>query len=809
MTKSEKQARFGLAHVLVAVILCVAALPAMARSAFDFDVNHIPISYVTRGSTVANALTNSSAHTWLRASGRIEMSVTLTSTSGNQVIFAQGGWELLLVNGLWRLGYKNDYYGASWNAGTGRWNQVTPTANTTYGIVCERKDGKLYLTINDVVLVDGVAATTEPGTGVGLTFFHRKNGGNWNDSPSKMRFHYAKIYNDGVQEAEYVPCIYKVFYGGIYDTVGGVDDYSSSSVVGFDWDERAEKLHEKFCNMGKADGGEEIDWVRSAGTEFLQTDFVPDSTDVIKMKFAVTGTGRHHAIFSAGGSGNNCNMMELLCLSAGTWRPSFKASDSSAAGTWTTNVDYEVEYSAAGGFKVDGTVVKATMANASSAGTFSPAYGLTFFSRIMLQSATADINPLSEAGVYKFYWAKVYASDGTTLKADFVPYVDGDGFAGIKDKVSGKVFLPLFGRCVANNGARPQAVYVAPGTAGDDTNAGTIRSPFKTFDKAQKATTAGGSVYLKDGTYNTGVCVWFEGDGAHSIIGASGDPKKVIVNSTAASTRAFCARYGGAFRNLTFQNFSGGMDGSALYVTGGVYVDNCVFVSNTVSLSYSTSLGGILYVDSSTVRRCVFRNNLASGTAAFGSGAVLLGNSKAENCLFEDNVADGPETRCCTVYVAGTAAIRNCTFAKNSARATTSDSTAGIYFGSANARVVNTVFYGNGHSLGASLEHSVGRFMNGSYDTAFVSCAADYQINSGCRIIDGAAFADWANGDYAPHEKSRLINRGFAYLDAGATPEQYGIDLLGNPRYVGTGIDIGAYEWQGKDPVIGLIFVLR
>jgi hypothetical protein len=251
------------------------------------------------------------------------------------------------------------------------------------------------------------------------------------------------------------------------------------------------------------------------------------------------------------------------------------------------------------------------------------------------------------------------------------------------------------------------------------------------------------------------------------------------------------------------------MDGSALYVAEGVYVDNCVFVSNTVSLSYSTSLGGILYVDSSTVRRCVFRNNLASGTAAFGSGAVLLGNSKAENCLFEGNVADGPETRCCTVYVAGTAAIRNCTFAKNSARATTSDSTAGIYFGSANARVVNTVFYGNGHSLGASLEHSVGRFMNGSYDTAFVSCAADYQINSGCRIIDGAAFADWANGDYAPHEKSRLINRGFAYLDAGATPEQYGIDLLGNPRYVGTGIDIGAYEWQGKDPVIGLIFVLR
>ena len=829
MTKVTGLARFGeghkLARVLVAVLLCVvAAFPAVARSAFDFDANHIPLSYVTRSSSDKNALTNSSAHTWLGANGRIEMSVTLTSASGNQVIFAQGSnagsstWELLLVSGHWRLGYNSVYRGANFpnNGGTGRWNEVTPTAGTTYGIVCERKDGKLYLTINDVVLVDG-EAVAELGRNEGLTFFHRKSSNNWNNCPSSMKFHYAKIYNDGVLEAEYVPCIYKVFVGGIYDVVGGVEDYSS--VVGFDWDERAEKFHEKFCNRGKADGGEEVDWIYpDTRSEFLQTDFVPDSTDVIKMKFSVMGASGHHTIFSVGGAGPSSPLLELLCLDTGKWRPSYKAVDgSNAAGAWTTNVDYEVEYSAADGFKVGNDVVKATMVNASLAGTFALTYGFTFFSRIQWSGdGAAAIDPLSCKAKCKFYWAKVYASDGTTLKADFVPYVDGDGFAGIKEKLSGKVFLPLFGRCVASNGARPQAVYVSPDSHGDNSNAGTFRSPCKTIHDAATRTVTGGTLYLKDGTYSHSSRYDLQGDNhAHSIIGFSGDPTKVIIRGARNGQRAFIAStdFGAinpVIKNLTFSNFKITYNGATVYAVGAL-IENCVFEDNETEVTDSSNWGGTLWADRTTVRRCVFTNNLACGTAALGSGAVLIGNSKVENCLFEGNVADGPEARCCTVYVAAgsTAAIRNCTFAKNSARATSTYSTAGIRIDSASARVVNTVFYGNEHNLGGSLEHSVGRFMHGTYDTAFVNCAADYQINSGCRTIDATVFADWANGDYAPHGKSRLINRGSAYLGAGATPEQYGADLLGNPRCVGAGIDIGAYEWQGRDPVFGFTILFK
>ena len=169
-------------------------------------------------------------------------------------------------------------------------------------------------------------------------------------------------------------------------------------------------------------------------------------------------------------------------------------------------------------------------------------------------------------------------------------------------------------------------------------------------------------------------------------------------------------------------------------------------------------------VDFGAVNPVIKNLTFSNFKISFNGATVYAVGALIENCVFGGNVADGPEGRCCTVYVAAdsTAAIRNCTFAKNSARATSDESTAGIRSDSTGARVVNTVFYGNEHSLGASLKHSVARFMHGTYDTAFVNCAADHPINSGCRTIDGTVFADWTNGDYSPHGKSRLINRGSA-----------------------------------------------
>lgn len=801
--------RTGIAALAI-LVASAAVLPASARSEFDFDVNCIPLSYVTRSTSGGTALTNSSARTWLGSNGRIEMSVTLQDTS-TQVIFAQGAsndasaWQLLVVNNQWRLGYKSQqtYVGS-------------PVANVKYDIVCERKNGKVSLVVNDEVLIAGQDAG-ELSVNEGITFFHRKNGSNWNNCPSTMKFHYARIYNDGELVAEYVPCMNKVFTVGLYDTVGGAWDCPEA--IGIDWGERASKCHERFCNESTSDGGEEVEWVTTRGVEFVQTDFLPDTTDVIKMKFAITEAAGHQEVFSVGGaapSSGKSYMMELLCLQAGTWRPSFKSMTGTTGGTWTTNVDYEVEYSAAGGFKVNGDVVMA-MPNASSAGTFMPTYGFTFFSRLQVQDS-GFVEPLSCPAKCKFYWAKVYASNGTTLKADFVPYVDGNGFAGIKEKVSGKVFLPLFGRLTPSNGARPHTVYVSPDAYGDNSNAGSVRSPYRDLYNGILSTATGGTVCLKDGTYAFGDSVSLEGaNRAHALVGVSDDPSKVIIDGTGKSKRAFVSRASqgvtnGAFMNMTFRNFTNAYNGATIY-SEGARIENCVFENNEVSISNDADVKeGIIHANGGSVKRCVFRNNRASGdSSALGSAALLLGNCVVENCLFEGNVSDGPEYRCCTVYIGANSsvAIRNCTFVKNGARAERSDSTAGIRIDSAGARVVNTVFCGNSHNLGGSAEHSVARFMAGSFDTVFSNCAADYAIGSNGRVIGNAVFADWADGDYSPHGRSRLINCGTPYLGGGALPEQYGTDLLGNPRFVGAGIDVGAYEWQGKDPCFGITIVIR
>ena len=791
---------------LLAVTLAGAST-AFARSAFDFDVKHIPVSYITRDTNPAAkaAGTVSAGKVWLGAEGRIEVSVTLQNLN-NQVVFAQGSssnpaaWELLVVNGQWRLGYGGQYYYAGGLA-----------VNTKYDIVCERKDGKLSLIVNDQTLVDqkpvGELATAE-----GLSFFHRKTS-DWNDCASTMKFHSAKVYNAGVLVADYVPFVYNLFgSGGLMNTLDATADDVTGAFY-YDWNERATEIDKRLCSVGKSENGTEVDWVSSSGNEFVQTDFVPASTDVIKMKLALTDDTAHYAVFSAGGAGpagSRRKTMGLLCLSSKTWRPSFDEGDGTAGGSWAKNTDYEIEYSKAGGLKVNGNVCGTFP---SSSGTFTPTFGLTFFSRLQLSDINGTPNPLDCPAKCKVYWAKVYAADGTTLKADFVPYVDGDGFAGLKDRVSGKVFLPLFGRLAASSGARPAAVYVASDASGDDTNAGTVRSPLRTIGFAYLVTSTGGTLYLKDGVYNISSTAVLEGENrAHAVVGISGDPAKVIIDGSQSNgQRAFTSRNqaNGLFKNLTFRNFRINSTGAAIH-SEGAQIENCVFTNNEVSTSNAGIPGGVVYAVGGRISRCAFRNNRSTGNSALGAAVLMSGSCLLENCVLEGNVSDGPEGRCCTVYIAGGSAsiVRNCTFVKNRAVATADGSTAGIRCDSWNARIVNTVFCGNEHSLGASLTHSV-VYMVAGYLSSFTACAAEFKINGGCRVVDSGAFADWDGGDYAPQEMSRLINRGNPYLGADAQPEEYGTDLAGNSRFVGKCIDIGAYEWQGEDPQVGFGLIVR
>lgn len=73
--------------------------------------------------------------------------------------------------------------------------------------------------------------------------------------------------------------------------------------------------------------------------------------------------------------------------------------------------------------------------------------------------------------------------------------------------------------------------------------------------------------------------------------------------------------------------------------------------------------------------------------------------------------------------------------------------------------------------------------------------------NCSAADITSAAFKDYANGDYRPAE-------GGALVDSGVTPTGRDklTDLAGKKRVVGSAIDIGAYELQGK---VGVKIVFR
>jgi hypothetical protein len=55
------------------------------------------------------------------------------------------------------------------------------------------------------------------------------------------------------------------------------------------------------------------------------------------------------------------------------------------------------------------------------------------------------------------------------------------------------------------------------------------------------------------------------------------------------------------------------------------------------------------------------------------------------------------------------------------------------------------------------------------------------------------SFVDAANGNYQLSSGSPCIDKGTNAIDS--LPE---LDLLGQPRIVGSGIDIGAYEYQDR-----------
>ena len=274
--------------------------------------------------------------------------------------------------------------------------------------------------------------------------------------------------------------------------------------------------------------------------------------------------------------------------------------------------------------------------------------------------------------------------------------------------------------------------------------------------------------------------------------------------------------------------------GGAIWNSGDLTVEDCVFSANNAN--NGSSFGGAIAVKSGatlTANSSYFTGNIGAGVVSFQSdnsesyftdcvfeqndaisiydmyGAVSMlncvvkdnsntgivvstnGYVSAVNCLIVDNTASWGAG----LDVYGFAELVNCTVAGNAA----TRKGGGVYVNDgAFFHAINSIIAGNtAQSGGADVN------LYGSDPWALclnsLSSFTDWSEQENAYVYDATKllFYNAANGDYTLAASSQALNKGNdEYVPEGVTT-----DLAGNNRISGSGVDLGAYEFQNPDPI--------
>ena len=361
---------------------------------------------------------------------------------------------------------------------------------------------------------------------------------------------------------------------------------------------------------------------------------------------------------------------------------------------------------------------------------------------------------------------------------------------------------------IVNATYNPAVRYVA--TIGDDANhGGTPESPKKTIGAAIESLAAivpahPCTVHVAPGLYPITKPIVVTN--AISVIGDDQDPSRVVVSNTVEASyysqdqRIFRIDHAGAVvANLTMQKGQDYGHGGNFHIgSAGGTVSNCV-----VEAGYTRNNGkaGGAWLDAGVVTHTVFRKNKTNSASVWWNGVTegvlhLGGNARAENCLFDDNSQYVAVT---LVSVEGSAVLRNCSIVNTGLSSTNDGCSAWSALRIASsATVQNVVIAGVTNKIdGAACPPTgsgVAKFLNGAFDGDVTGLPEGTVVGTASSF-----FKDYANGDYTPKTGGPLVGKGANYEGMAS------VDLAGNPRKIGSNVDIGCYEGDG----LGMIILVR
>lgn len=347
----------------------------------------------------------------------------------------------------------------------------------------------------------------------------------------------------------------------------------------------------------------------------------------------------------------------------------------------------------------------------------------------------------------------------------------------------------------------PADVYASSGNANAQFPYETPETAAATIVAAVDAAVDGTRVHVLAGTFSShptvnllkAVAVFGEtGDPADATVLAKGNERAFYLNNPAASVA-----------NLTLSG-SSQANGKTVCVEGsGGTVSNCVIQS----AAYSTGWGscGMAYGVNALFTHCVFRGycRISTGDNPAGGVAIKLAKtSRLENSIVTNITTTTDRGNGHIVAAQSGSSVANCTIV---ASVMPNPTSTGLNVDSSSA-ATNCVVYGvvatePVYEYVDNLDGTITTNQVGSLHPAapwsgtaanFVNCATDGDaaINGTCLRIDEGAkfFNDYANGDYTPKTGGPLVGKGANYEGMAS------VDLAGNPRKVGSRIDIGCYE---------------